>query len=81
MRVPLSALLILSFGLLAFSADIPKGPQPFKLGGSPKKTDASKAKVLEPIARLTAFNSWVTSVAFSPDGKWLAAGEIGRAHV
>ena len=23
---------------------------------------------------MTAFNSWVTSVAFSPDGKWLAAG-------
>ena len=74
MRVPLSALLVLSFGLSAFSADKPKGLQPFKLGGSPKKTDASKAKVLEPIARLTAFNSWVTSVAFSPDGKVLAAG-------
>ena len=74
MRVPLSALLVLSFGLSAFSADIPKGPQPFKLGGSPKKTDASKAKVLEPIARLTAFHSWVTSVAFSLDGKILAAG-------
>lgn len=74
MRVPLSALLVLSFGLFAISADIPKGPQPFKLGGSPKKTDASKPKELEPLARLTAFNSWVTSVAFSPDGKWLAAG-------
>ena len=74
MRVPLSALLVLSFGLFAISADKPKGPQPFKLGGSTKKTDASKAKVLEPTARLTAFNSWVTSVAFSPDGKLLAAG-------
>ena len=74
MRVPLSALLVLSFGLFAISADKPKGPQPFKLGGSPKKVDASKPKELEPLARLTAFNSWVTSVAFSPDGQWLAAG-------
>ena len=74
MRVPLSALLVLSFGLFAISADIPKGTQPLKLGGSPKKTDATKPKELEPLARLTAFNSWVTSVAFSPDGKLLAAG-------
>ena len=56
------------------AADVSRGPQLFKLGGSPKKADASQTKQLEPLARLTAFSSGVTSVAFSPDGKLLAAG-------
>ncbi len=78
-RVLWSALLVLSALTTAITqpvtaADVTKGSQLFKLGGSPKKPDASQPKQLEPLARLTAFNSGVTSVAFSPDGKLLAAG-------
>ena len=78
-RVFWSALLVLSALTTAVTppvtaADVLKGSQLFKLGGSPKKADASQTKQLEPLARLTAFNSGVTSVAFSPDGKLLAAG-------
>ena len=78
-RVLWSALLILSSLTIAITppvkaADVVKGPQFLKLGGSPKKVDASQPKELAPLARLTAFNSGVTSVAFSPDGKLLAAG-------
>lgn len=75
-RVLWSALLVLSALTMAITsaADVTKGSQLFKLGGSPKKADASQTKQLEPLARLTAFSSGVTSVAFSPDGKLLAAG-------
>ena len=78
-RVLWSALLVLSALTTAITqpvtaADVSKGSQLFKLGGSPKKVDASQPKELAPLARLTAFNSGVTSVAFSPDGKLLAAG-------
>ena len=79
MRVLWSALLVLSsivmsLGVSASAADAPKGPQPFQLGQPTRKAEASKPKELQPIARLSAFHSWVTSVAFSPDGKLLAAG-------
>ena len=75
-RVLWSALLVLSALTMAITsaADVTKGSQLFKLGGSPKKADASQTKQLEPLARLTTFSSGVTSVAFSPDGKLLAAG-------
>ncbi len=78
-RVLWSALLVLSALTTEMTpsvsaADVSKGSQLFKLGGSTKKADASQTKELEPLARLTAFNSWVTSVAFSPDGKLLAVG-------
>ncbi len=78
-RVLCSVLMLLS-SVTALSstwvtaADTLKGTDLFKLGGSSNKTDASKPKELEPLARLTAFSSGVTSVAFSPDGKLLAAG-------
>ena len=78
-RVLCSVLMLLS-SVTALSstwvtaADTLKGTDLFKLGRSPNKTDASKPKELEPLARLTAFSSGVTSVAFSPDGKLLAAG-------
>lgn len=53
-------------------ADAPKGPRLTK----PKKpaTAANQPKQIQPIARLTAFSSWVTSLAFSPDDKVLAIG-------
>ena len=75
-RVLWSALLVLSALTMAITsaADVTKGSQLFKLGGSPKKADASQTKQLEPLARLTTFSSGVTSVAFSPDGKLLVAG-------
>ena len=79
MRVLWSVLLVpsvvaMSFGPVASAADGLKGPLPLKLGQPTRKVDPSKPKELQPIARLSAFQSWVTSVAFSPDGKWLAAG-------
>jgi WD40 repeat protein len=79
MRVLLSALLVLSplvmsFGPSASAAEGLKGLFPQKLGQPNRKSDSSKPKELQPLARLTAFNSWVTSVAFSPDGTLLAAG-------
>ncbi len=70
----LSSLVAIAVAPMVIAADVSKGPELFKLGGSPKKADVSAVKELEPLARLTAFNSGVTSVAFSPDGKLLAAG-------
>jgi WD40 repeat protein len=74
-RLPTVSMLMMMGVVYSLSAaDGPRGPQPLGLGQKPKKTDAAKPKELQPIARLTAFNSWVTSLAFSPDDKTLAAG-------
>lgn len=41
----------------------------------------SLASELKPVSRLSDFRDWVGSVAFSPDGKWLAAGSFGTVRV
>ena len=51
----------------------------------PQEQPVSKAANLEPrqlvpLVRLSSFPSWVTSVAFSPDGKLLAAGINGAVQ-
>lgn len=43
-------------------------------GLSTTAASSAQESSLEPIARWKGFPDWVTSVAFSPDGKWLAAG-------
>lgn len=70
----LGMLLVLMFATTAIAADGPKGPGGLNFGKKVTKPDASKPKGLQPIAKLPAFNSWVTSVAFSPDDKTLAVG-------
>ncbi|MBS0205557.1 MAG: Gfo/Idh/MocA family oxidoreductase [Planctomycetes bacterium] len=56
------------------AADSPKGLKALDLGKKTKKAAPSEPKELKSIARLTAFNSWITSLAFSPDDKILAVG-------
>jgi dipeptidyl aminopeptidase/acylaminoacyl peptidase len=56
------------------AADAPKGLQLPGLGKPIKKGESSKVRQLKPVARLTSFNSWVTSLAFSPDDQILAVG-------
>lgn len=58
----------------SFAADSPKGLPSFKFGKKTAKPDASKPKAIASLAKLPAFNSWVTSVAFSLDDKTLAVG-------
>lgn len=59
---------------LTFAADTPKGPLGLNFGKKAAKPDASKPKAIQPLGKLSAFESWVTSVAFSPDDKILAVG-------
>ncbi|MDB5341953.1 MAG: translocation protein TolB [Schlesneria sp.] len=70
----IGTLLVLLFVASVFAADTPKGPRGLNFGKKVAKPDASKPKALQPVAKLPAFNSWVTSVAFSPDDKTLAVG-------
>lgn len=66
-------LLLLLLAGPALAADTPLGQQLLNLGKKVINTD-SKPKELRPTARLDAFASWVTSLAFSPDDKTLAIG-------
>jgi DNA-binding beta-propeller fold protein YncE len=70
----IGTLLILLFVTPLFAADTPKGPRGLNFGKKVAKPDASKPKALRPLAKLPPFNSWVTSLAFSPDDKTLAVG-------
>jgi WD40 repeat protein len=70
----IGTLLILLFVAPLFAADSPKGPRVLNFGKKVAKPDVSKPKALQPLTKLPAFNSWVTSVAFSPDDKTLAVG-------
>lgn len=70
----IGTLLALLLVATTFAADTSKGTRELNFGKKVAKPDASKPKVLKPIAKLTTFNSWVTSVAFSPDDKTLAVG-------
>ncbi len=70
----IGTLLILLFVTPLYAADAPKGPRGLNFGKKVAKPDASKPKALQPLANLPPFNSWVTSLAFSPDDKMLAVG-------
>lgn len=43
--------------------------------------EAQDAPQIRPVARLGGFSDWVTSVAFSPDGRWLAAGSYDETRL
>ncbi|MDX2000568.1 MAG: TIR domain-containing protein [Thermoanaerobaculia bacterium] len=53
-------------------------PEPKKEAAKPKPKPAKPPKQIEPLAvlerELSGHKAWVTSVAVSPDGKWMASG-------
>jgi len=58
----------------ALAIDVVPAPVPLNVAKKPSGKDASKPKELQPSARLTSFNNWITALAFSLDDKILAVG-------